>query len=440
MKLNQIYENYELYECEEDKERQLELDRYLQYYLGCQNALKLYSWDDSPLMSGLDRIQSEQYGIKWNKPITKPPRQSKKPYHESQLAHAIVTRLTALLFGNGKQPDIEIDNEIAEEKIEEFIKKTNFWSKLSLARNYGGAQGSVVIGLQLINNEIKLDIEDAQYCLPIFDNNDRLIQLTFKANPYDFVIYDEIYKYNIWTDDVDKPIDDKTEFNIDVSKHGFSKIPYFWIKNEQIIRSIDGLSDYNGQLENINAIDRIYSECIIGVEQNCDPSMVMKFQDADAMKKANGIETGAGTVIKMMAGDDLSLLELQGSGAIAGMQLAETIKENIMQSCRVILDEGKASGKTATELQIRETALKEHVDELRRQYGPAIEYIIELYLDFINMPYDIEIEWPKEGVNVIEQKTKVETFKLYLESLITLMDKGILTDMEFKEKLSKFEL
>lgn len=440
MKLNQIFEEYNLAACEEDKERQLELDRYLQYYLGCQNALKLYSWDDSPLMAGLDRIQAEQYGIKWNKPITKPPRQSKKPYHESQLAHAIVTRLTALLFGNGKQPEIEVENELIEEKIEEFIKKTNFWSKLSLARNYGGAQGSVIVGLQLINNEIKLDIEDAQYCWPIFDHNDRLIQLMFKTNPYDFVIYDNFYKYNIWTDDIDKPVDDKTEFNVEISKHGFSRIPYFWIKNEQIMRSLDGLSDYNGQIENINAIDRIYSECIIGVEQNCDPSMIMKFQDADSMKNTNGIETGAGTVIKMMAGDDLSLLELQGSGAIAGMQLAETIKENIMQSCRVVLDEGKASGKTATELQIRETALKEHVDELRRQYGPAIEYIIELYLDFIGQPFDIEIKWPKEGVNIVEQKTKVETFKLYLESLITLMDKGILTDMEFKEKLSKFEL
>lgn len=434
MKESDIYKDLKLVQSPIDRDRQADLDRYLQYFTGCRNLTKKYEWDNSILTQGLDRLQQEQSGIQWNKPDNPPPKASKRPLSENQLAHAITTRLTALLFGEGKCPEVSSESEETQAMVDAWLKASDFWNYLSLARNYGGAEGSVVIGLAIINGKVEIDVEDAQYCYPEYEGR-KLTQLTIRTSPYNYTVWTDTDKISIWTTDLDTPLSENTKWQYEVTPHGFPVLPYCFVQNEQILHSIDGLSDYNGQLGNLDTIDRLHSEAVIGVENNCDPSMWMTYNDLEEGKKTK-ISTGSGTVLKLNVGESVGLLELDGSGAKVAKELADGLKEDVMQSCRVVLDEGKASGKTATELQIRETALKEHVGELRRQYGPVVEFLVELYLRYMQVvDYNVELSWVSEGVSVLEAKSKAETKAIYVGMLLNLLDRGIITADELKEEL-----
>jgi hypothetical protein len=439
MKLGKLYQEINIEEIEVDRDRQLLLDRHLQYFLTKNNELKTHDWDHFPALKGLDLIQLQQLGegMGLSKSNCKVNAKSRKPLAEYQIPHAIVTRLTALLFGNGKTPLIESSDETISEFIKTWEKESGLWTKLSMARNYGGAEGSVVIGLFIDQNgKVKIDVEDAQYCWPVYKQN-KLINLMIKTNPYDFCIFDNINEYHIWTDDVENSISEKTEWNYEIIPHGFDRLPYIFIKNEDILHDYDGLSDYEGNLENFDTINRLMSQTVIGVEANCDPTAVITSQEPD--KIPANVPTGASVVLKLQTGDSYQLVEPSGSGASVGIATATEVIERVLQNCRVVLDEGKASGKTATELQIRETTLREHVCELKRQYGPALEFIVELMLRYNGYTnYDVKIGWPDEGPSVYDKQMQADIIVKLTASFEKLMAMGVMSVEDVKENLKKY--
>lgn len=445
--LERIFEAKDLYYIEHDIDRERTLETYLKYYLGLQYCNKISDWDQGMLDQGMDEAEIFNAGVSWDdalknpqyfkKPAIKIPFKNRKPITQNNLATAIVERLTSLLFSDKYKPEIESisENEEIDEIIEDILKSTNFWQNMSLARNYGGSEGSVLIGWVIRNNKLSFEIEDARFVTPMFEG-DVLKQIIIKNSCKEYYVCDDVNEYLIIANLKDEEMpNSKTEWIIQSTPHGFARIPWYYVNNTLILHSNDGLSDFNGQLGNFDAIDRINSELIIGVENNVDPSMVFKARDPNVAKRSE-LQVGSGTVIYCGTDEDLKFIEINGAGINVGRDLVKDIQENILQACRVTLEEPKAIGQTATEINQKSERVFEHVSALRTQYEKAIEYMVELALEYLGYTDNqVEVEWPKESKTIQDISTSADILVKFSDALGKLAAIGIDIKTEDTQKV-----
>lgn len=419
-----------------DSPRSREMDRHERYFYGLQHEEKEINWDGRPYIR-----QDQRSGAMITGPgavlTTPPPWQFRRPFIRRNLCNAIVSRFTGLLFGEQRVPRIRTRGKIGQEWIDTAIKEMDWYTRWSTARTLGGAVGSVVVLVKLINGRPITEILNAKWCTPKWLNDDRdtreldAIEVLYcrpffrwenVRDPKSGQIREmwieghEWYRRIITRDsDIcwiapvvkDRPVVFKEVARVE---HGLGFVPAVWVKNTDVVGDDDGSPDCDQQWDNFDALDACYSDGFQGTHYNSDPTLII-----ESDRNLGSVQLGSQVGVQLNKGEKAYLLELVGGGAASAAARAAEIREAILEDVRCNLAD-KIEGAydtTATHVLKREGAMLERADEFRRQYGDAMEHLFETFLrmcrkigfDRLECPLDrmagdapelddVFVEWP----------------------------------------------
>lgn len=99
------------------------------------------------------------------------PNKFRKPTAPYALPKVIVDRFSGLLFSERHHPQIRIEGDpLTEDFIGALVEEARLWPLMMLAREYGGAMGTVVIGFQFIDGLPRIEIHDPRWMIPDFED------------------------------------------------------------------------------------------------------------------------------------------------------------------------------------------------------------------------------------------------------------------------------
>lgn len=386
-----------------ESRRLRDMDRYERYFYGLQHDEKEVNWDGRPYVRTDQRRGAMLVGP-GNVLDSPPPWQYRRPFIRRNLCNAIVSRFTGLLFGEQRVPRIRTNGSKGQKWIDTAIKEMDWYTRCSTARSMGGAVGSVVMLVKLIEGRPICEILNAQWCTPKWLKDDRdtreleaievlylrpvhrwedvLDKSSGKVRPM-WIEGDEWYRRIItresdvaWTAQVikDRPVVFKEIARAD---HNLGFVPAVWIKNTDIVGDDDGAPDCDQQWDNFDALDACYSDAFQGTHYNSDPTLIITSD-----RNIGATQLGSQVGIQLNKGEDAKLLELVGGGSDCAARRAAEIREAILEDVRCNLAD-KIEGAydtTATHVLKREGAMLERADEFRRQYGDAMEHLFEVFL------------------------------------------------------------
>lgn len=384
-----------------------ELDRYERYYNGLQHDDKKYNWDGTMVaMDAEHRTMNNASGIAGQATGRKLQWYLRRPYIREQLCPVIVDRFSDLLFSKRNRPCFGEYEENYTKFFNKLTQKTKFWSKLLWARDQAGAMGTVVVGIIVRNGLPQIQVLNAKYCHPLFEDNDpdtgklAALEVMFK---YDCEIeyYDQrtrqttkkkvtkLYR-RIITSEYDicgtAILDDQKPVWVISSayEHKLGFVPFEWIQNDGNCADTYGYADLDQELDNLDCLDAIMSQAFRGTLYNSDPTLVLGLMGKDA---PNSIETGSGValVLDPTMKEDAKLLEMNGTGPKTGLDIEERIRKTILRDVRCVLPEELVNANTASEIQARIQAMIDRVDRLRENWETHVLNLMEMMIKVLNM-------------------------------------------------------
>lgn len=369
--------------------RQMELDRRWAYYRTRQYDACKVAWDGSRVVGQSERdsislagfvppgfyvANSETLPIHFRKPSS--------PYH---LAKVIVDRFTSLLFGQKRHPRVEVKGDPAtEDFVNAVIEVGRLWPQMMLARTYGGAIGTAVVGFKLVDGRPSFEVFDPRWCTPKFLDR---ATLTLQSVDYRYKYKQEVrdpetggwvdvefwYRRVVNTDHdvVYEPCraDPKIPprwVPAQVVKHQLGFCPVVWIQNEPNLEEVDGDGDCQGIYDKCDSIDKLLAQSDKGVLANCDPSVVIACNATmDDVKK------GSNFALKLPSGGTANYMEMTGTGIIQAREQASLHRDHALEVTCCVIEQPNGAGvpKTATEVDRSYAAMLARADKFREQYG-----------------------------------------------------------------------
>lgn len=424
-------------------DRQILLDWYWRFYRCLNYAPRNYDWNGHQITSPEETDIIAQSGVipagfyDAGKTLPLKFRRPSAPYY---LAKVVVARFTALLFSKKRQPQILCDDIDTQDWLRGFADEARLWTRAIKMRNFGGGMGSVAVGFKFVNGKPYVEVHDARWCDPTFEDRETLVVEKFeKRYTYPEQVRDpetgewveEWFWYRRVIDATTDTVWPKVKAEhgrepdwpreaFEQVVHDFGECPVVWIQNEEVDDSIDGDPDCHGIFDLIEAIDELLSQGHRGAKHNCDPTVGIA-SDAEF----DEVNKGSGHALQVEKGGRLEYLEMSGSGIERAQKLADDLEKRALVIARTVLDDpDKSAIKTATEIEKRYTAMLERADVFREQYGDrGLKRLLEMVLraarklsttkvvgQDTDLPKIVQtvIELPK--LRVQKDKTKPATF------------------------------
>jgi hypothetical protein len=310
------------------------------------------------------------------------PIKFRRPTAPYSLVRVIVDRFTSLLFSDKQHPYVLAEGDDDDnDYMGAMIEVSRLWPAMMLARQYGGAVGSVCVGFQFINGKPEVEVHDPRWCVPVFADRSSLrlksVEKRYmypqdERDPGTGKFATNWYWYRRIIDETSDtlfqpaPVGNGEEPDWQVAKaveHGFGFCPCIWIQNTPVQDDIDGDSDCVGIYDMVEAIDALMSEANKGTIQNCDPTLLLV---CDA--EMNDIRKGSDNAIKLPAGS-AEYLEISGTGPKMAMELVDTFRSYALEVAQCVITFADAQNKTATEIERQMLPMIAKADILREQYG-----------------------------------------------------------------------
>jgi len=389
--------------------RQLELNRLWTFFRCTNYESRKTAWDGSPVVDHLEAETIVTSGFTppgfYEASGSQLPLRFRKPDAPFYLAKAVVSRFNGLLFGDKKHPNtIVSDDPDTDDWITGFCEATRLWSKMTLARTYGGAMGSVAIGFVFKDGEPRVQVHDPRWCIPVFEDREELILRRFeKRYQYKDTIIDpnsgERREMWFWY----RRVIDKTkdvvwprvpaeheqgeprwqDFQALTSEHNFGFVPVVWIQNNEVQDDIDGDPDCHGAFDLIETIDSLISQSNRGILSNCDPTLHIATDD----EVPSGLRKGSDNAIQTSVGGQVSYLEINGTGPKAAMEQAELLESRALRLCRCVLEDNFGGpARTEKEVDQNYANMLEQAGLLREQYGErGVKRLLQMVLKAARM-------------------------------------------------------
>ena len=323
-------------------------------------------------------------------------RRPSAPYH---LAKVIVSRFNGLLFGSKRHPKIAVpDDELTEDWLNGFVESTRLWSRMVLARTYGGAMGSVAMSFGFRHGRPKVEVHDPRWCFPEFsDREEMIVEKMEKRYQYPDTIRDpetgQMVEGWFWyrrVIDAEKdvlwgrvPVMDGEEprwnqYRSITTTHNYGFCPVVWVQNNEMQDDVDGDPDCHGTYEMIETIDALISQANRGILSNCDPTLHISTDD----DIPDGLRKGSDNAIKTSNGGSVSYLEISGAGPKAALEFADDLERRVLRITRCVLDDNFAGpARTEKEVDKNYSNMIEQADLLREQYGErGVKRLLEMVL------------------------------------------------------------
>ena len=371
-----------------DPRRTRDMLRRESYFRCTQHDHKAYDFDGHILRFGEDNVDIPADGYI--------PMKRRRPSLRMDLPRVIVDRLTSLVFGHEHFPKVNaLGDPIAEDFVQALIDVAKLPIRMVEARNMGGATGTAVMSWGFVGGKPLVEVHQSAFCEVIeWRDYDRRKPLrVVKAYPYTRRVWsadgkpqDATYYYaRYWDTDLDitwKEIPDhwaetkawwKTPATVVAHNTGFC--PVYWIQNLPNSSCVDGVSDFENQEADCDAIDVQLSATHKGVVANVDPTLVIH----DTRTNNEGVvHKGSSHAIYAEKGADY--LELNGTSIKTSIELLERLRQYELDKAAVVLLDPQSltgSGVSAAAMRTRYAPMLAKCAILREQYGDALVDILD---------------------------------------------------------------
>lgn len=381
---------------EDDRFRHL--DKMESYFRKSQDNLKQYDWN------GMLSPYGSEAAIK---PGWYVPHKLRRPSSRRDLARLIVLRLTSMMFGEDRFPDIRIEgDEDAEDYVTCLAKESRLAARITEARDLGGATGTACLSFGFVNGKPRVKVHNAKHVtvLDWADEDEFRPAAVMEAYSYTKKQYNlelkkmelkTFWRVRFWDDQVEvtwRDIPDsvaaqptwqswpKRKDNV----HGYGFCPFYWIQNRPCSSEYDGEGDYEGCESTFDDINRLVSSITKGTIANVDPTLVVKM---DPMSNTGDVMKGSDNAIFSPGGAEY--LELKGTAVAAAKVQCDDLCQSQLDECGVVLaDPEKLSGaaQSAQALRILYQPMLANCDKMRGQYGEhGIKVILRDMLEVARM-------------------------------------------------------
>lgn len=413
--------------------RAREIELYESYFEKSQYNSITYNWDGEALASRDFRTPPSNAALVPAPGLIQGfyvPMRMRRPSVTRDVAAQVVKGFTSLLFGEGKFPQFTVpENDAATEFLKKFSDQVRLQAVSIEARNKGGSAGSVVVVLSLGQYGFRLDTFSPRYCRPLFmerrtstlaaveiryryedwyDSGNGLewsklwyrrvitteVDVTYKPTPVEEKVSTtqatqgvqstgpktqfkdsgagRAAAPNVGTVQRDIP-EDKIEWEEQSRvEHNLGYCPALWIRNMPGSDSVYGLSDYEGQLDKIDSVNRMESAIDKSLFANLDPTLILGMRPDDLK---GGIQKGSHTAICVGESGHATYLEIKGDGIKLAMENAEKRTHEIYKSCEwVDIDPEKVTAgmHSSPALRFVFTRSLNKASALRTQYGDGM--------------------------------------------------------------------
>jgi len=356
------------------------MDRLEAYFRGRQDDHKQYNWDGDMVAVG------QEAAIKpgWYVPL-----RQRRPDTRYDLGALVVTRLTSMLFGVDRFPELQVEgDEDAEDYIKALCTESRLASRMIEARNLGGATGTSCLSFAFKAGKPRVEVHNAKHVTVLrwADEDERVCAAVLKTYTYTRRVFDPssgklkdvLYYYARYWDEAQEivwePIpkslaetDRWTQAPHKAVPHSFGFCPFYWVQNLANSQEPDGDSDFGGLTDNIDQMNQLLSSTARGVKANCDPTLVVRMEPG---ANDGSVRKGSENAIFSPGGADY--LTLPGDAPTASLGMAEKLRAFTLDVASVVLaDPEKLSGaaQSAQALRILYAPMLAKCDLLREQYG-----------------------------------------------------------------------
>ncbi len=377
------------------------------YYKGQQHDNRQFSMDAQMLPAGGRAIPTTQPFIGGQEPNYYVPMSQRRPCAPYRLARKVTGDFTAMLFGQGRWPQMRSDDDRTQAAAEQLVKESKLASVFTQARNFGGATGTAGVSWCFRAGKPIARAHKGQHIHVLaWEDEDssvpaHVVELKQRTqlgiDPEDGKLKPLLYWLRRdWTQQADvvfKPTLVNSEegpvWQIDEElswKHQSGSCHFVWIQNlPSEDDSEDGCSDYGETFDQMDALDELNSVHQRGTIKNLDPTLHLRVS-TDQQEKAGG---SVGIIRK---GSDNAIVTDEKGGAeylqLADTQVGERAvnqqRQQLLEvmSCIVLDPEKAAAAASSGEAQkLLYAPMLGQCDVLRQQWGPAVERTVNQMLN-----------------------------------------------------------
>lgn len=399
--------------CEDERFRLL--DRQEAYFRGSQDIGKQYDWDGN--ITGAAGMPI--------KPGWVPPYGLRRPSARYDMAKVIVHRLTSMVFGQDRFPELRVEGDTeAEDYVRTLASEARLSVRMVEARNMGGATGTACLSFGFREGRPRVQVHNSKHVLVTewLDYDERRPRAVLKAYASPRQVWDDtdrrikvksfwtVYHWNeqvevVWRDipEAVAALPTWSAWPSVVTVHNYGFCPFYWIQNRPCSEEQDGEGDYEGQEDTLDQINRLLSATTKGTIANVDPTLVIR---TDPSQNSGQVFKGSEHAIFSAGGAEY--LELKGTAVQTAERQLERLRSYVLDVAGVVLaDPEKLAGaaQSAKALEILYQPMLANCDIYREQYG---EHGIKILLrDMLRAARMMEALQPAVGPNGELIKSKV---------------------------------
>ncbi len=278
------------------------------------------------------------------------PIAERRPSVRYGLCRMVVEDSVALLFGEGRFPTIDAnDNEIT--RIFANIVKETLLNRVMLEAAIRGSIGSVVVLMKVFRGRLFFDVMDTLYLTPEWQREapDTLLRVTERRKVKGSLLreqgYDipaDLYTADFWfVRQWDTNVetwfvpwrvgDSAAVMQADQDRsvaHRLGFVPMVWIRNLPGGDAPDGASTFRAAVDTSVEIDYQLSQAGRGLKYSSDPTLLLK---EPATSDGSLVRSGSSAIIVGPDGD-AKMLEINGTASAAVVEYVRTLRELALES------------------------------------------------------------------------------------------------------------
>lgn len=324
------------------------------------------------------------------------PLRDRAPSVRFNMCRTVVQDSVAMLFGEGRFPQVMGDGPTDAQAWAAFIKATKL-PKVMKRAALRGAVGSTAIRFRVLNNRPFFDVLDTTYLTPIWrddapDTLDRVVE-RYKVKgsalvadgfniPSEALGLDHWWQ-RTWDGEAEwrhapmlvQEWKDKNRPPLPIDRgrsvrHDLGVVPIVWIENLPGDDEPDGACTFAPAIDSQIELEYQLSQAGRGLKYSADPTLLLK---EPAVAEDGTLQRGADTALVVSKDGDAKLLEISGGASAAVIEYCRALREYALESVRghrAAADKISAA-QSGRALELMYQPLVWLTDDLRTSYGES---------------------------------------------------------------------
>lgn len=348
------------------------------------------------------------------------PLDMRRPNDPYRLAPLIVTSFTAMVFGEGMWPSIDVAGDARTQDFARALATAQgLPAAMTKARNVGGSTGTVGLSWRFCRGAPRVAVHRPQFLhVHEWDDFERLIpaHVTKLLQVWRPVVMRDgrrtqmlFWQRRDWTPDADvtfveEPVDPKhePEWQVDAEQtheHGDGFCHFVWIRNLEDTdeSAVDGLPDYDALYENMGTLDVLSSVVTRGGVLNLDPTLKLRM-DPEVVNRY-GVRKGSDNALIVGETGDADYMELDGTSLTTGTALIGQRRAHALEVSQCVVPDPNtvaAAGASSVALRMLYRPMLSRANLMRNAYGGGIRELLGQQIDSARVLLSTSVPVPED--------------------------------------------